>query len=105
MERGEGYVDCNLYEVEDSFSPCQRQDCHHHFSWGMRFDKRVGRHPVGFTETEESRKSLNCMRLLREPLTQVEIAEMFGVTRQLIFSIEKSALQHFRDNLLLLLDN
>lgn len=99
MEKGRGDVDCNLSEVEDSFIPCQRFDCRHHFSWGMSFDKRGGRHPVDFTETEESRKSLNCMCLLREPMSQPEIAKIFGVSAMEISLIEAQAIEKIKHKL------
>jgi hypothetical protein len=98
MGRGNGYVKCDLFEVGESLIPCHRMDCHHHFSWGMKFGKYDGA-PRGFTETKESRKSLNCMCLLKEPLSQTEISEMFGATHQEISLIEKNATQHFYDML------
>lgn len=88
-------MNLSLRGEETGAHPCQQIDCRHHFAAGMSFIRRNGK-DRSFRETEASQRSLNCMLQLDAPLTDVEIAEMFGVTKQAIQLIEDSGKKKMR---------
>ncbi|RPJ03938.1 MAG: hypothetical protein EHM36_11525 [Deltaproteobacteria bacterium] len=78
---------CDLTNESEELTesiPCQNYSCKKNlFFFGAKFNTK---------NTNLSREFLNCGRRINRPLTQVEIASIYDVSRQVINVIEQKAI-------------